>query len=150
MTIIAWDGKSLAADKRATCNGSLFTTTKIRRIKRPGRIAEVLAWTGEQDAGEMLAQWYEEGASPTEFPACQKTEAWARLIVADQYGAKFFERLPVAVDVEDAFAAWGSGCDLARAALFLGKSAKEAVEVASLFDIGCGNGVDVFDLCPPE
>ena len=45
--------------------------------------------------------------------------------------------------VEDQFAAWGSGRDFALTAMHLGKSAREAVEIACLFENGCGNGVDV-------
>lgn len=32
MTIIAWDGKTLAADKRGTVAGMAYTVTKIHRL----------------------------------------------------------------------------------------------------------------------
>jgi len=147
MTVIAWDGRSIAADKRAISSGMAFTTTKLRRIKRKGHLHEVLAWTGDQGLGEIMAKWYADGADPAAFPACQNNgEQWARLIIADHLGVKFFERGPVAVWVEDRFAAWGSGRDFAIAAMHLGKSAREAVEVACLFEIGCGNGITAVEL----
>lgn len=147
MTVIAWDGKTLAADKQVTLFSAKITTTKVRRIKREGRIPEVLAWTGDQDSGQAMAEWYEAGADPAAFPECQRdSEAWTRLIVADRYGAKYYDRAPFATKVEDAFAAWGTGSDFAIMAMHLGKTAREAVELTCLFAVGCGNGMDAFDL----
>ena len=154
MSVIAWDGKTLAADKRSVCSGIAATTTKIRRIVHDGcttgsGTSEVLAWTGDQDAGEMLAKWYSDGADPEKWPEFPKDkDMWCRLIVADGNGARFYERMPIAVRVEDAFMAWGSGRDFALAAMYLGKSAREAVKIACVFDTGCGNGIDAFELTP--
>ena len=147
MSVVAWDGKTIAADKRAMCAGAHFTTTKIRKIKRADRFPEYLAWTSDQDSGELMASWYEAGADPTAFPACQKDKgSWARLIVADQNGCRFYERQPVAVRVEDKFSAWGSGRDFALAAMYLGSTARQAVDVAAALSSECGNGVDYFHL----
>lgn len=122
-------------------------TTKLRRVQVGGHIEEVLAWTGDQDAGELLAQWYAAGADVAKWPECQKDkEWWCRLLVFDRNGARMYERLPVSVKIEDRFCAWGSGRDFALAALHLGRSAREAVEVACLFETGCGNGIDVIEL----
>lgn len=143
MTVIAWDGKMLAADKMAVSFGVCVTTTKIRRLAS----GEVLAWCGDQDAGELLAKWYADGKDLCKWPDIQKDkDSWCRLIVADTNGARFFERQPISVEVEDQFAAWGSGRDFALAAMYLGKNAREAVEVACLFESSCGNGVDAFIL----
>lgn len=78
VSVVAWDGKSVAADKQGTCAGLRFTTTKLRRLEG----GAVLAWTGEQGPGEAVAAWYEEGADRAKWPECQKDkETWARLIV---------------------------------------------------------------------
>lgn len=143
MTIIAWDGKTVAADKQATCSGLRFKTTKLRRIAS----GEVLCWTGEQDSGEMVARWYEAGADPAKWPDCQKDkDSWSRLVVISPTGAKFFERQPIAVGIEDEFMAWGSGRDFALGAMRKGATAVEAVEIAMEFSEGCGLGVDHVDL----
>lgn len=147
MTIIAWDGKSIAADRRVICSGSISTTTKIRRVKVPKKGFQVLAWAGQQAAAMMLFDWYMRGADPEQWPQVQQAdEQWARMIVADGNGVYEYERQPVAVRVEDAFAAWGSGADVAMGAMHMGASARRAVEIASLVEASCGNGVDSFDL----
>jgi len=149
VTVIAWDGRTVAADKRALCGGLHYTTTKLRRVQIGDHIPEVLAWTGDQDAGELMAVWYAAGADVSKWPECQKDkDTWCRLLVFDRYGARMYERLPVAVKIEDAFSAWGSGRDFALAAMHLGKTASEGVAIACLFEIGCGNGIDVAVLTP--
>ena len=141
MTVIAWDGRMLAADKRSVCYGVMSTTTKIRRLET----GEILAWSGNQDSGELLAKWYADGQDPTKWPECQKEEdTWSRLVVVKNRDCYFFERQPVCVKVEDPFRAWGSGRDFALAAMHLGKNAQEAVEIACLFETGCGNGVNSY------
>lgn len=142
MTVVAYDGHNLAADKRSVCGGKIATTTKVRRIAT----GEVLAWTGMQARGELLARWYEAGADPTAWPVPNDDENdCVRLIVADRHGCKFYEQA-VPIKVEDAFMAWGSGADFATMAMHLGLNAKSAVGDTSLFSIGCGNGVDSFEL----
>ena len=139
MSCVAWDGKTIAADKQATCSGLRFKTTKLRRLAT----GEVLSWTGDQDSGEMAAKWYEDGADPEKWPECQKDkDMWSRLIVASASGVKVFERQPIATAIEDEFMAWGSGRDYALGAMARGASAQEAIETAMKFDSGCGLGID--------
>lgn len=68
VSVIAWDGRTLAADKQATSNGVRFTTTKIRRLPS----GDVLAWTGDEDHAHMVAKWYEDGADPGKWSKVQK------------------------------------------------------------------------------
>lgn len=147
MSVIAWDGKMIAADKQATCAGLRTTVTKLRRVQaEPGQFGygEVMAVAGDQDSGLMVMLWYEQGADPAKWPACQSDkDAWCRLLVASADGARIFERQPMSLKIEDPFYAHGSGRDYAMAAMACGKSAEEAVLIASRFDNGCGMGVDV-------
>lgn len=140
MTVIAWDGKTLAADKRA-CNGTLRSvTTKIRRVGK-----DLVGYTGDASEGEELLAWFRFGADPEKFPAHLRSDSqhWARLVVVTpKREVLVFERGPHPVVFEDRFFAAGSGRDFALAAMHLGKSATEAVEVASVFDTSCGDGMD--------
>jgi hypothetical protein len=142
VSVVAWDGKSIAADKQATSSGLRIRTTKMRELG-----SEVLAWTGDQGSGEAVAQWYADGADPAKWPESQKDkEDWARLIVAGANGVKCYERQPIPVRVEDEFQAWGAGRDYALGAMARGATAREAVEIAMRFDASCGLGIDEFKL----
>lgn len=148
MSVIAWDGKSIAADRQGS-NGELrFLARKLTRESYgdPGRqeIA-ILAMTGNQQSGLLLVRWWVDGAKPEAWPASQRTEEWSRLIVWTRYrGLATYEKEPVAIPVEDPFMAWGSGRDFAMGAMARGASAREAVEIACRFSIYCGLGIDEF------
>lgn len=142
MTVIAWDGKTLAADKQGTSCGLKITLTKIKKLEN----GAVVAWTGKNEHGIELSRWYLDGADPEKWPAYQGTEDWTRLIVADKGKVFSFEQRPVPQPVEDPIQAWGCGRDFALGAMALGANAVGAVEIASRFADGCGMGVDAFDV----
>jgi ATP-dependent protease HslVU (ClpYQ) peptidase subunit len=142
MTVIAWDGKTLAADKRAVNAGMARTVTKIRRLPNA-----LLAWSGDHDVGAQLRDWFIYGAIKDEFPeAALKGDA--TLMVVARGKVRFYVAGPSPMEVEDNHVAIGSGRDYAQAAMALGKGAREAVELACQFDIDCGNGVDTLELPP--
>lgn len=144
MSVIAWDGRILAADKRA-CLGSLIrTVTKINRVDHA-----LCAYAGDAAGGEEVLAWFSRGAKPDEFPASQRDrENWSGLLVIRRGGLILkYEHSPYPVRFEDKFFAIGSGRDFALAAMHLGHDARKAVEVAIALDNTCGNGIDwtVFD-----
>jgi ATP-dependent protease HslVU (ClpYQ) peptidase subunit len=142
MTVIAWDGKTLAADKRATTAGLARTVTKIFRHEK-----SIIGFSGSLDQGLEMVAWFRSGADSKNFPASQRDkDDWVTFVVVDAEGVSFFERTPQPCKVEDSTWATGSGRDFAIAAMYCGKSACEAVEIACKFETGCGNGIDVLCL----
>ncbi len=143
MTCIAWDGKTLAADKRACFGGTINTVTKIRRI---GQV--LVGGSGETSFIGAMFDWIEKGRVHKDFPDSQRDkDDWQPVIVIEADGTpSIYERTPFPVRNENTFLAIGSGRDYARAAMHLGKTAREAVEVAIALDIGCGNGIDTLSL----
>ena len=140
MSVIAWDGATLAADKRASLGGLYRTTTKVFRLG-----IALAAYAGDADAGEEVLAWFKDGHDPAKFPAAQRDrDGYAGLLIVwpDKTLWKF-ERTPHPIKYVPQQFAIGSGRDFALAAMYLGKTAAEAVEVACAFDSGCGNGVDV-------
>ena len=57
MSVICWDGKSLAADRQATDCDMPISTVKIRKIESGPHIGHVIAWTGCDASGTYLADW---------------------------------------------------------------------------------------------
>lgn len=145
MSVVAWDGKTLAADRQATSCGLRTATHKARRLAN----GEVIAWVGDKDYGQALALWYERGRDAAAWPEFQNDkDDWSRLIVAGESGVRTYERQPIELVDLDAIQAWGSGRDYALGAMAMGADAAEAVQVACRFDANCGMGVDIFPVLP--
>jgi ATP-dependent protease HslVU (ClpYQ) peptidase subunit len=142
MTVIAFDGKTLAADKRANMGGYIVPVTKIRRIN-----GMLFACAGDFTKGIEMFDWIERGSNPENLPAFQRTDDWVAMLCITEDGSILkYERGPFPLKVESPFFAMGSGRDFAVAAMYLGLNARQAVEVACQFEANCGNGVDTLEL----
>jgi len=138
MTVIAWDGKTLAADKQYTNAGIRRTGTKIFRL-RDG----LAAICGRASESLEMLEWLRGERKPESFPAvCRNSDDSLVVVVA---GGKVYsyENTPYPMVYEDPFFAAGSGRDYAMAAMHCGKTAAEAVDIACLYESGCGMGIDV-------
>ena len=146
MTVIAFDGKTLAADKRATSGGGIArTVTKIAR----GLNGELFAMTGDWDVAAEMREWFKAGADPGQFPARARDDK-ATLIVFTANRIDTYNTGPYPMQIESEQCAFGSGRDFAEAAMFLGHDAAEGVRVACHFQTDCGNGIDVLRLDDPQ
>lgn len=139
MTVIAWDGSVLAADKQATNAGLKMTATKLRKIN-----GCICAATGDWDRAQSLYEWFARGAKPEDFPDFQKTDDGfvGMVVVHPDNTVVKYERAPYPYTIEDKLFAVGSGRDFALGAMATGANAIQAVHIASRFDSGCGMGVD--------
>lgn len=148
MTVIAWDGVTLAADKRMTMGCHINTVTKIYRAG-----GWLFGFSGSVKYMRAFLDWVDSGMDPAKFPSVPEADdrVYALGIRSDRTIWKF-EGTPWPIEIEDGCASSGSGRDYARAAMHLGKTAREAVEIACVFDENCGNGVDElsFDANPSE
>ena len=139
MSVVAWDGRTLAADRALSCGDTVTEGKKILRLDD----GTVLAWVGVQQHGLVLAQWYQNGAKPEEWPEFQGEDSFTQLIVGlPGKGVVFFESTPVPQEVHSRYAAWGSGSDLALGALFTGAASITAVRAAIRHSSSCGFGVN--------
>lgn len=147
MTVIAWDGRTLAANKLASMGTTKHTTVKIFR----GRDNSLVGYAGGADFGEQMVAWWNNGADPATFPPSQRdTNDWAGLIVIRKGQPIWrFERTPHPIKFYDNKFAIGSGREFALAAMYLGHDAPRAVEVASALDSRCGMGIDTLTLVAP-
>jgi len=140
MSVIAWDGKSLAADKRTVIGTLVRTTTKIFRVRNC-----LVGYSGDACSGEEMLHWFRKGAKPEDFPIWLRAEDMSveMLVVDKSKTLLVYVGTPHPITLHDDCYAMGSGGDFALAAMYCGKNAEEAVEVACLLDSACGNGVDV-------
>jgi len=143
MTVIAWDGEMLAADKRMQQYGGIArTVTKIMRAPD----GCLLAVTGSVDVGLEMRHWLLAGAMPADFPPKAREDV-ATLIVINRKGEVWtYAAGPFPMRMESHQIAFGSGRDYAEASMHLGCSAAEAVKVACMFQTDCGGGIDALVL----
>ena len=143
MTTIAWDGKTVAADRLATRGGNLRSDVSKLHVS----IEWVYGGAGQLDATLEIAHWLLTGASPDARPTLEEGGAYGLAIRrSDGRCFRVEGKRPVLCEVRETFTACGSGRDFAIAAMALGKNARDAVKLAAQFDIFTGGGVDVRDV----
>ena len=148
MTVIAWDGKTLAADKMACSVGYGYTVTKVHRL----RDGSIVAFSGDGDHAMALLAWLNAARDPAAYPEAQKDNEASALVVRHDDGSVWsYGKTPYPQRIECALYAMGHGRDFALAGMHCGLSAREAVELACRLDVFCGNGVDTLTLeAPPR
>ena len=138
MTVIAWDGQTLAADRQSTFGGTPARTKKVFRVRRR-ETGEVVLFGCAGDTGccQAYARWARgEGERPPTLRNLlimaidEKGRIWCAQEDLNWYriGAKFW--------------ALGSGANYALAAMACNRGAVAAVKIAQRFDVNCGFGVD--------
>lgn len=140
MTVIAWDGTTLAADKLSNNNGYGSSTIKIHRVGD-----YLTAFTGIHAQGMEMLEWFRQGADPTKFPPLQRNaDDYSSLITISRNGTIFrYERSPQPIMLFDRQYAAGAGRDFALMAMRLGQNARTAVLLTNELCLDCGKGVDV-------
>ena len=138
MTVLAWDGKSLAADRMVEVNGSIYKTTKVSKFGD-----YLIGFSGRLDVALATKDWFERGQVHSSFPTFQNDGGTVLMVIrADEYIMLYYST-PSPVILPPQRIALGCGADYALGAMACGKSAKAAVKIASRFDAYCGCGVDV-------
>ena len=132
MTVIAWDGVTVAADSMANEDGLSSTVTKLHTFKDG-----VLADVGELWACAAMRAWLTgDGAFPN------VSGADASLIVFGPLGeVQEYQSTPYPLEEFSAPYAWGCGRDLALGAMLAGATAVEAARIACERSIYCGGPV---------
>ena len=142
MTVLAWDGKTLAADRLA-CAGMMKAT--VTKIAQAGE--ELLGICGNLSVGNELREWYLNGADPDCFPDSALSDGETDLVVVKADGTVWvYSASATPFQIEDPVCAFGAGAEAAWGALLCGASAQRAVEIASQINVSCGNGLDVLEL----
>lgn len=137
MTVIAFDGHTLAADRMAAVGSSTNASmSKIYHLKN----GDYAAAAGRAAEAVLMIKWIDEGAVYEDYPLAGEPDSTVIVISKDgvlkQYDG------PVPLVLTGPFYAIGSGREYALAAMYLGHDARKAVEVANALCMDCGNGID--------
>jgi hypothetical protein len=143
MTVICWDGASVAADS-LECYSSCRSVQPVQKL-RP-RKGIVFACTGTGALFEPMIEWYLGGRVIEALPKVGDSHKDTKLLVFDGERAWVYSPdLPYAAEI---FApdAWGIGADMAIGAMEAGASAERAVEICIKREVYVGGPVQVIDL----
>lgn len=138
MTVIATDGVTMAGDGLITDGWTVITTNdvKVHRLANGG----LFGMTGPASDDLAFRAYLENGGDRPKL-----SESFTALVLNpdghvtwyDASGGGFPCPAPQAI---------GAGADFARAAMDLGKTATEAVEVACRHNVGCGGTITTLTL----
>lgn len=139
MTVIAWDGKTLAADKQGESGGLKCIVTKIFKLGT----GELIGISGTLSEGLAAIQWYKDGALPDKYPISKDSES-SMIVISNGVIHKYEDHYKPFI-IQNRFYAFGSGRELAIGAMAMGADAETAVEIACQYESGCGMGIDVLE-----
>lgn len=143
MSTIAWDGKTLAGDRLGVRGEGLrFEVVKVFALSN----GSLYGGVGKHDNVLQVLWWLENGGEP---PNLGSEASFSGLVVMPEKKVHLFDELLVPKPVLESFFAIGSGRDFAIAAMALGQTAAQAIELAMRYDIYTGIGVDVVSLGGP-
>ena len=149
MTVIVYDGdKTVAVDRQAT-RGSTKTSMQKAWVCEGKEGQYIAAVAGELSLAKGVLDWYANGADPNSdvrFEPLADEDDGIILIVVDKNGLKYYPSQHGSAALGHVESAFGNGADIACGALYMGATAREAVESACKHSIYCGMGVDVLIL----
>lgn len=137
MTVIVWDGTTLAADKQTSFGGSGFAITKLGRTKDL-----LFGCSGNGAMCRQMSKWVLDGRHPEQLPV-GFSDGSADVLVVERGGKVLLYSVgPLPTIIEETKFAIGSGMDFALGALYAGANAYHAVLAANRYSNSCGMGVD--------
>ena len=131
MTVVVFDGTSLAVDSHSSDGKAKTPATKVWI-----RNGELMTGAGHLASILEMKDWYERGGNVGEYPKCQQGPRQCVFIVMDHSSAYRFESSPHPIEMTGPFA-YGAGAEFAYGALHMGATAEQAVEAAIAYSPYC-------------
>lgn len=150
MTIIAWDGHTLATDSEITTQGRKDYGEKAWYSKdHTGKC--ILSGIGNFTAIAVACEWYKnrvggDGTPLHEVLVQLNRSEGATFIVVNSDGLRYYMQPWRGHFVGNKPCAFGIGSDFAYGALHVGASAQTAVEVAIKYSIHCGGEIRTYKI----
>lgn len=146
MSIVVWDGDTLATDKAATDGTTKWTATKAWHHNIGSHMPLILSGVGPLQTILAMKNWAVEGADQNNFPSAQLTPLFCHFLIVSFTGLVRYEQGPIPIDHGRMKCAFGEGAPFAYGAMAMGADAAKAVEIANQHSVHCGLGVDTYKL----
>ncbi|MES2662283.1 MAG: hypothetical protein V4629_03175 [Pseudomonadota bacterium] len=142
MTVIAWDGKTLASDSLVCLGNAVYSSQKIFSNDE-----YLVGISGEAAVGLELVEWiFEKGMNKADFPSKQKEEMLCNvLLIKKDRSTYFIENSHVPYPIFSKHIALGAGADMALGVMHSGKNAIDAVEIAVKLNAHCAGEAKSID-----
>ena len=141
MTTIAVTRSQIAADGLVLCDGFRVRTNERKIIVRDNVI---YAHAGTTALFPFVLHWIRNGADPDKAP--KPDEDWCMIVIDAEDGPRIYQKCLPYPEAQDYPFAIGSGRDIARTAMRLGRSAHEAIEIACQEDSRSGGEIYAVDI----
>jgi hypothetical protein len=142
MTTIATDGVTVASDSMRVCGHEIIDLS-TKKIKVRG--GYVFAFTGDFGIFEPAIEWFLAGHEADRAPKPIKDGNWRLLVFHHDRLMGYTDTMPYG-EPWPYPQAFGSGAEYAMAAMHLGKSPSEAVELAARFNVYTGGPIQVVNI----
>lgn len=139
LTIVAWDGKSIACDSRITGG---FIQDDVKKIFKLGN--RYIGIAGTYSAALLVIQWMKDKTREKPKLEIAKDDEFEAIEIKD--GKCFYYDENLIEHKVSAPYAIGSGSAFAMGAMSCGKSASEAVGIAKKYDESCGGKTVVYKI----
>lgn len=146
MTIVVWDGETLATDKAANDGAAQWETTKAWYTQDAFDQQVIVSGVGVLCNILLMRDWYTNGQQATLFPREQMGDLWCQFLLVNHEGLWRYEQSRIPIEHGKLPCAFGVGKDFAFGALAMGADAVTAVGVANDHSIHCGLGVNTYVL----
>ncbi len=145
MTVIVWDGSTLATDSAASDEVVQWKSTKAW-YHGEGDDRLILSGTGPLASIVAMREWFKEGYADSEFPIIQVTHPCHFIVISPHVGLYRYEQSHTPIEHGRDSCAFGEGREFAYGALFMGANAAQAVAAANEYSPHCGLGVEEYRL----
>tara|TARA_R110000824_G_C14668764_1_gene618783 strand:+ start:24 stop:503 length:480 start_codon:yes stop_codon:yes gene_type:complete len=150
MTVVVWDGETLATDRQASDGSLKWETDKAWYVMRDDK-PYIVSGVGYLKYIITLREWFTNGADPEKYPYGLRTGTsritTQQLVVIDRdKGLIVYDDSPFPVEQGFTPCAFGDGKEFAYGALSMGATASEAVGVTNEHSLHCGKGVSLYSL----
>jgi hypothetical protein len=140
MSVLVYDGTSLAADSMANNGHTLFPYSKLWQTG-----ATFWGTTGYLQEMAQLRQWVEQGLVPEQYPLSQASQSQLVQVSKEKGAVRYKGSALPLLHGRNKFAI-GEGAPYAYGALFMGATAEQAVAAAIYYSVHCGGEPEVLCL----
>jgi len=142
MTVIATDGRTIAADSLGTYGSERAPHPVEKLIRKAGRIFAVSG----VGIPHVLVDWFLSGADPEKVPKLGPDVSWGLLVIESDGRMSYLSSImPYAQPAAPPFVL-GSGGAVALGAMHAGATPAEAVAIACKVDVYCGGDIVVMHI----